>query len=149
MSATGIKGPRGCPGRALRVALTCRPQNPVTRWGQGSRRRLIISAVSDMKQGRSPPAVVTNDDYVPPLTNDMWNSFLKPYRSAYEERAFTVSDDMIQGTIPAELKGTLLRNGPGLFEIGGKKIPQPFDGDGKVAMFCFKGDGANPFFSTR
>jgi all-trans-8'-apo-beta-carotenal 15,15'-oxygenase len=93
--------------------------------------------------------VTTNDDYVPELTNDMWSSFLRPYRSNYEECAFTVTDEMVEGRIPVELKGTLLRNGPGLFEIGGKKIPQPFDGDGKVAMFSFGGDGANPFFSTR
>ena len=93
--------------------------------------------------------VATNDDYVPALTNEMWSSFLRPYKSNYEECAFTVTDEMVEGRIPVELKGTLLRNGPGLFEIGGKKIPQPFDGDGKVAMFSFGGDGANPFFSTR
>lgn len=39
------------------------------------------------------------------------------------------------GTIPAELSGTLLRNGPALFEIGNQAIPQPFDGDGMAAMF--------------
>lgn len=38
----------------------------------------------------------------------------------------------VEGTIPKELSGTLLRNGPGLFEIGDKKIAQPFDGDGLV-----------------
>jgi all-trans-8'-apo-beta-carotenal 15,15'-oxygenase len=38
----------------------------------------------------------------------------------------------VEGTIPAELRGTLLRNGPGLFEIGDKRIAQPFDGDGMV-----------------
>lgn len=70
------------------------------------------------------------------------------YRSNTEELAFTVDPSMVTGTIPPSLHGTLLRNGPGLFEIGGKKIPQPFDGDGKVAMFAFK-DGQMPFFSTR
>lgn len=29
---------------------------------------------------------------------------------------------MVEGSIPAELEGTLLRNGPGLFEVGGKKV---------------------------
>ena len=38
------------------------------------------------------------------------------------------------GTIPEDLEGTLLRNGPGLFEIGGIPVSQPFDGDG---MVCF------------
>lgn len=36
------------------------------------------------------------------------------------------------GTIPDDLEGTLLRNGPGLFEIGGIPVSQPFDGDGMV-----------------
>ena len=38
----------------------------------------------------------------------------------------------LAGTIPAELEGTLLRNGPGLLEIGGKALSQPLDGDGMV-----------------
>lgn len=36
------------------------------------------------------------------------------------------------GSIPAELEGTLLRNGPGLLEVGGKTLAQPLDGDGMV-----------------
>ena len=39
------------------------------------------------------------------------------------------------GEIPKELSGTLLRNGPGLFEIGGRTISQPLDGDGMVQVF--------------
>lgn len=30
----------------------------------------------------------------------------------------------IEGKLPEGLKGTLLRNGPGLFEVGGRKVPQ-------------------------
>ncbi len=40
--------------------------------------------------------------------------------------------------MPKELEGTLLRNGPGLFEIGGQKISQPLDGDGQV---CARSQG--------
>ena len=36
------------------------------------------------------------------------------------------------GELPKELSGTLLRNGPGLLEIGGKPLTQPLDGDGMV-----------------
>ncbi len=36
------------------------------------------------------------------------------------------------GELPRELAGTLLRNGPGLLEIGGKPLTQPLDGDGMV-----------------
>lgn len=92
----------------------------------------------------------TDTFHVPELNQETWENFLKPYKSSYEERAFVIEKDMIQGEIPKELRGSLLRNGPGLFEIGGKPIPQPFDGDGKVAMFCFPGGEDNrPFFSTR
>jgi all-trans-8'-apo-beta-carotenal 15,15'-oxygenase len=38
----------------------------------------------------------------------------------------------VEGVVPKELQGTLLRNGPGLFEVGKQKIAQPFDGDGLV-----------------
>ena len=40
----------------------------------------------------------------------------------------------VSGTIPAELEGTLLRNGPGLLEVGGTKLAQPLDGDGMVSQ---------------
>lgn len=94
--------------------------------------------------------VESDDYYIPELNQATWENFLKPYKSSYEERAFVVEKNMIQGEIPKELRGTLLRNGPGLFEVGGKPIPQPFDGDGKVAMFSFSGGEDNrPFFSTR
>lgn len=71
-----------------------------------------------------------------------WDSFLKGYKSQYMERSYWIEDSMVEGTIPAELEGTLLRNGPGLFQVGGQKIPQPFDGDGLLAMFAFKGGRA-------
>jgi hypothetical protein len=76
-----------------------------------------------------------------------WDSFLKGYKSQYMERSYWIEDSMVEGAIPAELEGTLLRNGPGLFEVGGQKIPQPFDGDGMLAMFAFKGGRA--FFANR
>ena len=34
--------------------------------------------------------------------------------------------------MPAELRGTLLRNGPGQLEIFGTALNQPFDGDGMI-----------------
>lgn len=50
------------------------------------------------------------------------DAFLRGYASCYEERSFWADEAMVEGTIPPELEGTLLRNGPGLFEIGGKKV---------------------------
>ena len=47
------------------------------------------------------------------------------------------------GAIPAELEGTLFRNGPGLLELGGKKLNQPFDGDGMVVRLALRGGRAH------
>lgn len=54
---------------------------------------------------------------------------------------------VIYGEIPKELHGTLFRNGPGKFTLGGKKIDHPYDGDGFVASVAFK-DGA-AFYRSR
>lgn len=137
-----------CGGQGLRLTST----NKGSQYTQYTRPvgRISSSFVEESTRiGLDDQVVEQNDDHVPELTAETWANFLKPYKSSYEERTMMITDDMIQGTIPKDLKGTLLRNGPGLFDIGGKKIPQPFDGDGKVSMFCFQGNGSNPFFSTR
>ena len=53
----------------------------------------------------------------------------------------------IYGAIPKELEGTLFRNGPGKFTLGGKRIPHPYDGDGFVASVALK-DG-NAFYRSK
>ncbi|KAK9808770.1 hypothetical protein WJX72_003249 [[Myrmecia] bisecta] len=63
--------------------------------------------------------------------------FCEPSKSQYEEKEYWITEDRIDGEIPKELRGTLLRNGPGLLEVGGHKLPQPFDGDGLVCSFAF------------
>jgi all-trans-8'-apo-beta-carotenal 15,15'-oxygenase len=52
-----------------------------------------------------------------------------------------VSLEASHGTIPAELKGTLYRNGPGRLERGGHWVHHPFDGDGMITALRFE-DGA-------
>ncbi len=47
-----------------------------------------------------------------------------------------------RGTIPAELAGSLYRNGPGRLERGGHWVHHPFDGDGMVVAFRFEGGQA-------
>ncbi|MCT0212374.1 carotenoid oxygenase family protein [Synechococcus sp. CS-1324] len=42
------------------------------------------------------------------------------------------------GTIPAQLKGTLYRNGPGRLERGGRWVHHPFDGDGMITALRFE-----------
>jgi len=71
------------------------------------------------------------------VTAELIREFLTGYQSVEEEGEFWLED--VEGEIPVELQGTLFRNGPGKLEIGGVKLNQPFDGDGMVSKFCFKG----------
>ena len=48
---------------------------------------------------------------------------------------------IVEGAIPRELKGSLYRNGPGLYERGGLRKPHLLDGDGLVQRLSFA-DGA-------
>ncbi|MEB3307471.1 MAG: carotenoid oxygenase family protein [Cyanobacteriota bacterium] len=47
-----------------------------------------------------------------------------------------------RGAIPAELQGTLYRNGPGRLERGGRWVHHPFDGDGMITALRFEGERA-------
>lgn len=59
-------------------------------------------------------------------------SLLTFYQSLHEEYDYFLPRDCIEGEVPAELRGTLLRNGPGQLEIFGTALNQPFDGDGMI-----------------
>jgi all-trans-8'-apo-beta-carotenal 15,15'-oxygenase len=47
----------------------------------------------------------------------------------------------VEGKIPAELRGTLYRNGPGQFGQYGQRYSHPFEGDGAITAVRFAGDG--------
>ena len=49
----------------------------------------------------------------------------------------------VEGKLPSGLRGTLYRNGPGLFERGGVKIKHMLDGDGLVQRLNFSKDGVS------
>lgn len=46
---------------------------------------------------------------------------------------------LVEGTLPPDLTGVLLRNGPGRAQRGGVAYGHPFDGDGFLQRFCFDG----------
>jgi all-trans-8'-apo-beta-carotenal 15,15'-oxygenase len=69
------------------------------------------------------------------------------YTSLYDEYAYGIADQDIEGTIPLTLHGTLFRNGPGLFDIGKTRILHPFDGDGMVCAISF--DQGHAYFRNR
>ncbi|CAH1774067.1 unnamed protein product [Owenia fusiformis] len=55
----------------------------------------------------------------------------------------------LPGGIPKWIKGTLVKNGPGKFEMGHKRVNHAFDGFGKLSSWRFAGDGKSVTFSTK
>lgn len=49
---------------------------------------------------------------------------------------------VVEGTLPAELRGTLFRNGPGQFGQFGRRYSHPFEGDGAITAVRFAGGKA-------
>jgi all-trans-8'-apo-beta-carotenal 15,15'-oxygenase len=47
----------------------------------------------------------------------------------------------VEGKLPAELRGTLYRNGPGQFGQFGQRYAHPFEGDGAITAVRFGGEG--------
>lgn len=71
------------------------------------------------------------------------------YRSLKTEYSYWVTE--ITGAVPAELNGTLFRNGPGLLDVNGDRYGHPFDGDGMICRLTFtegKVHFANSFVKT-
>jgi all-trans-8'-apo-beta-carotenal 15,15'-oxygenase len=56
--------------------------------------------------------------------------------------AFAIAAIDIEGSIPKELTGTFVRNGPGLSVVHGERLVHPIDGDGLVASLSFEGGTA-------
>ncbi|CAM3610086.1 carotenoid oxygenase family protein [Smaragdicoccus niigatensis] len=80
------------------------------------------------------------------MTTSALNSNAHPALSPARE----VSDEIVldvTGQIPAELRGTLYRNGPGRFEGGGFVAQHAFDGDGLISKFVI--DGGAVRFQSR
>ena len=73
---------------------------------------------------------------VEPLGADAWLALLgKSLRTEHDY------SPRIEGTLPRDLRGTLYRNGPGLFERAGYRKRHLLDGDGMIQAFDFSDDG--------
>ena len=71
------------------------------------------------------------------------------YRSQPDEFSYWIDD--IEGEIPADLTGTVFRNGPGLTDINGYRLKHPLDGDGMINSIAIKNGKAfyrNKFVRT-
>jgi all-trans-8'-apo-beta-carotenal 15,15'-oxygenase len=76
--------------------------------------------------------------------------FHRGFSGLREETAGWVDD--VRGTIPPELSGTFLRNGPGTMEMGGQQYGHWFDGPGMISAVTFSGGRAhfrNRYVQTR
>lgn len=69
------------------------------------------------------------------------------YESQEGEFDYWLEPGEITGQLPADLQGTLFRNGPGRFTIGSEPIAHPFDGDGMVCKIVF--ESGRVHFSNR
>lgn len=57
------------------------------------------------------------------------------HTSLKEEHSYWIED--VEGQIPADLHGTLFRNGPGMLDVNGEPLHHPFDGDGMICAIAF------------
>jgi all-trans-8'-apo-beta-carotenal 15,15'-oxygenase len=83
----------------------------------------------------------------PPLKKEVFADFgdsARPYlglaTSLREEYSYQAK---LTGKLPAQLRGTLYRNGPGLFDRGGVRKRNLLDGDGMVQSFRFHDAGVH------
>lgn len=56
------------------------------------------------------------------------------YTPLYDEHDYVIDD--VTGALPADLQGTLYRNGAGKLDAGGQALGHLFDGDGMLSMFA-------------
>ncbi|HKZ18080.1 MAG TPA: carotenoid oxygenase family protein [Geobacteraceae bacterium] len=83
----------------------------------------------------------------PPLSKGIFPEFGDPARP-YLGLATSLREEYdyearAEGKVPAELRGTLYRNGPGLFDRGGLRKRNILDGDGMVQAFRFHDGGVH------
>jgi len=83
----------------------------------------------------------------PPLRKEVFEDFGDPTRPylglATSLRVEHSYEARIEGSIPTQLRGTLYRNGPGLFDRGGLRKRNLLDGDGMVQSFTFHDSGVH------
>ena len=72
--------------------------------------------------------------HLPDLSALLWR------RSLAGDRDF--GNAIVEGRLPEDLRGTLYRNGPGLFESFGKRYAHPFESDGAVTALRVGGGAA-------
>ena len=67
----------------------------------------------------------------------MTNEYALGFRSVEDEHQNLLVD--VEGSVPNWLDGSLLRNGPAKFDVGGERVEHWFDGLGMLTRFAFDG----------
>ncbi len=80
-----------------------------------------------------------------PVATDVYG--LRRAVESGEEQAYPIPRKAIRGKLPAELRGTFFRMGPGRYEVGGEAFGHAFDGDGMLHSVSFSDQGA--FYRSR
>eukprot|EP00168_Porphyra_purpurea_P018190 TRINITY_DN6641_c0_g1_i1.p1 TRINITY_DN6641_c0_g1~~TRINITY_DN6641_c0_g1_i1.p1 ORF type:complete len:476 (+),score=83.22 TRINITY_DN6641_c0_g1_i1:152-1429(+) len=119
-----------------------------------------VAAASTAPLGSPLPAALRAFDATRP--NDVpfvLSSLLAAYFTSAPAEYSATKLEVIAGSLPTGLVGTLLRNGPGKCHVNpdsvapGEKYILPFDGDGMIHKFVFTPEGdvvyANAFVRTR
>jgi len=109
-------------------------------WGNRPTRRELLGLLGTGGLALALPACATS----PPLKTSRTAALMDAQAwgglatSLLEERAYA---PRVEGTIPEGLRGTLYRNGPGLFDRGGRRRRALLDGDGLVQALRFGDSG--------
>ena len=131
------------------LAATCatfvKPPHLAGRHARGGR-RAYPTAVLTPSAMAVPPWVATSP------SDEVWNDEIRAgweiaYTSVAGEYEYEISE--IEGTIPADLKGSLWRNGPGNFERGGQRFEHVLDGDGYLGRISIDGSAGRASFKGR
>ena len=132
----------------LVVAASCATFVPPHLAGRHARggQRASPTAVLTPSARAVPPWVAT------PPSEEVWNDEIRAgwemaYSSVPGEYEYEISE--IEGTIPADLKGSLWRNGPGNFERGGQRFEHVLDGDGYLGRISIDGSAGRASFKGR
>lgn len=72
------------------------------------------------------------------MTEQLTNAWIEAYRPLDEEVQCELP--IVEGALPADLRGVLYRNGPGRLGVGGQMYGHLFDGDGMVLRLAFGAD---------
>ena len=81
---------------------------------------------------------------VAPATHPSWQEVIQQaYGTLATEVVTPTPMDVLEGSVPNDLRGTLFRNGPGRQERGGVRYGHPFDGDGYVQRIAFTDEGVH------